>query len=118
MNNLRSALFAAGVLAVLVGFARADAIPSPAEDLLLAANGGVATQSSTAWSAPPDLGIDGNRAGGFFTDMSVTHTGPMSGPPTELPWLEVTIPAATEIGEVIVWNRTDCCRQRINPFVI
>jgi alpha-L-fucosidase len=115
MKDLRhraSALFAVAALAGLVGSVRADVVPSPPDDLLLQANGGVAAQSSTTFGAPASNANDGNRAGNFFVDGSTSHTD------FGLQWLEVKTPAANLIGKVIVWNRTDCCSERLSPFEV
>jgi alpha-L-fucosidase len=105
------------VVFALTGPARADVIPSPANDLLSQANGGVAAQDSTAFGAPASRANDGNRDGDFFgeaTDNSVSHDdGSIAG------WLEVQMPASHVLNQVDVWNRTDGnLEQRLTPFEV
>lgn len=77
MNVLRvGALLATVALAILTVPTRADVIPSPANDLLSQANGGVAAQDTTTFGAPASRANDGNRDGDFFgeaSDNSVSH---------------------------------------------
>ncbi len=74
-----------------------------------AVSGSVA-QSSTAYSAPADLAVDGN-IDGVFANASVTHTA------TELePYWEVDLGTAFAIDRARLWNRTDCCSSRLSDF--
>lgn len=72
---------------------------------------GTATQSS---ALGPDTeahnAIDGNTSGEFI-DGSVTHT--LDG---NEDWWEVDLGSVKEIRLVRVWNRTDCCSDRLHDF--
>jgi hypothetical protein len=74
---------------------------------------GFATQSSTAnWGSgtPASLAIDGDlngdRDGG-----SVAMTYRVADP-----WWEIDLGAVYELDSVTLWNRTDCCSERLNQF--
>ena len=63
---------------------------------------GKATQSSTGFSGPPALAIDGNTDGDYHTAKSTTHTLEDQGP-----WWEVDLGSTRRVDKVILWNRTD-----------
>lgn len=76
------------------------------------AKGQVATQSSTAVGGAPKRAIDGNTNGNYGA-ASVTHTA------NELsPWWQVELAAPVPVGEVVIYNRTDCCANRLNNFKV
>jgi hypothetical protein len=59
-----------------------------------------------------DRAVDGNTSGSYF-DKSISHTQ------LELnPWWYVDLGSVQDIGEVRLWNRTDCCTDRLFPFRI
>lgn len=64
---------------------------------------GTATQSSTDFSGPAILAIDGKTNGDFNAGRSVTHTAVSSDPWWELDLKE----SAGRIDRVKIWNRTD-----------
>ena len=70
-----------------------------------------ATQKSTGYDAPPSRAVDGNTDGAFFNN-SVTHTAE---PETEA-WWQVDLGASHAVDSVDVWNRTDCCSDRLKDF--
>lgn len=91
----------------------------------LAANvalSGIATQSSIdiggGSSGFADKGIDGDRNGDFYGGGSVTHT--FNGDPDPaadlFEWWEVKLDHQYPIGQIKVFNRTDCCSERLIPF--
>jgi poly(beta-D-mannuronate) lyase len=92
----------------------ANAIPI---NVALSSNGGVATQSSTIGGPGNDgqlqvasRAIDGDTNGNWFTGK-ITHTN------AELhPWWEVTLGGASLISKIDIWNRTDCCANRLDSF--
>ena len=64
---------------------------------------GTAAQSSTDFSGPANLAIDGNTNGDFHTSKSVTHTSV-----SKDPWWEVDLKdLAGSVDRVNIWNRTD-----------
>jgi len=77
------------------------------------AEGKKATQSSTAWGGTPDRAVDGNTSG-RWGDGSITHTEEN----VSQPWWQVDLGETTEIGSVELFNRTDCCSERLTDPVI
>lgn len=75
-----------------------------------------ATQSSTASSgsiiAHAGLAVDGNTNGNFFNG-SVSHTQP-----DNQAWWQVDLTAIGLIEEVHIYNRTDCCPERLNNYYV
>jgi hypothetical protein len=72
--------------------------------------GKTASQSSTAYSnsGAASLAVDGNTSG-KYANGSVTHTESDS-----YNWWLVDLGADTEIAEIRIYNRTDCCTTRLN----
>ncbi|HEX5731197.1 MAG TPA: PKD domain-containing protein [Blastocatellia bacterium] len=91
--------------------------PTPPSGTNLAL-GRPATQSSNANIANPNPGTadratDGIVYGDYFAGDSVTHTNP------ELqPWWQVDLGSSQSINSVRLWNRTDCCGERLNNFYL
>lgn len=54
-----------------------------------------------------DWAIDGNTDG-VFNNRSVASTQS-----NVEPWLQVELDGATNIDEIQIWNRTDCCPERL-----
>lgn len=54
--------------------------------------------------------MDGNTDGDF-SNGSVTHTES-----EYQPWWQVDLQASQSIGEVVIYNRTDCCSERLSDF--
>ncbi|MEP5338202.1 MAG: carbohydrate-binding protein [Algibacter sp.] len=75
-----------------------EADPDP---INLATTYGVTTQSSTAYSGPPELAIDGNTNGNYG-DGSVTHTDHDDNPK----WWQVDLQANYNIETITIFNRT------------
>lgn len=83
------------------------------------ARGKPATQSS---NVDPTLGlaskaVDGNTDGAF-SNGSVTHTSQGSAGGTANPWWEVDLGKVYRITKVVIYNRTDCCQNRLDSFQI
>ncbi|NOT60784.1 MAG: hypothetical protein HOP19_11245 [Acidobacteria bacterium] len=73
-----------------------------------------ATQSSTAWSGVPSRAVDGNTNGNYnATPPSVTHTGLDA-----QAWWHVDLGSVGTINTINVWNRTDCCANRLTNFYV
>ncbi|MFY9553129.1 MAG: discoidin domain-containing protein [Blastocatellia bacterium] len=72
--------------------------------------GKTATQSSTAFGAAASRAVDGNTNGNW-AGGSVTHTNYEN-----QPWLEVDLGNVQQIQNVKIWNRTDCCSDRLTSF--
>lgn len=79
---------------------------------------GTASQSSTGFGGLAERAIDGNRSGSYFDVQSVSHTN--NGDPDPAAGLfefwEVALDQAYNVGAVLVFNRTDCCQERLDPF--
>jgi large repetitive protein len=95
---------------VAVPSARLYAANAPSVSNL--ALGKVATQSSTGWSATAARAVDGNT-NGTFNSGSVTHTNSQG-----QPWWQVDLGASKRVDLVQLWNRSDCCADRLQNFVV
>lgn len=73
---------------------------------------GKATQASTFSDALASRAIDGNSGGEFF-GRSVTSTATQANP-----WWELDLGSEQTITTISVFNRTDCCKDRISPAKI
>ncbi|CAH1264689.1 TMEM2 [Branchiostoma lanceolatum] len=69
-----------------------------------------AYQSSVSWNGPPGLAVDGGR-GGAYHDGSCTHTDT-----EDSPWWYVDLGGTQEVDYITIFNRLDCCSDRINYF--
>ena len=72
--------------------------------------GKVATQSSTGYGGHAPRAVDGNTSGNW-SDNSVTHT---NGGAQE--WWQVDLGSVQPIESIQLWNRTDCCSNRLSNF--
>ncbi len=73
---------------------------------------GKARQSSTNTGGLAPRAIDG-RTNGNWRAGSCTHTQTEN-----KPWWEVDLGQAVPIDKIVVWNRTDCCQQRLENFTL
>ena len=71
-----------------------------------------ATQSSTGFSGVAERAIDGNTSG-IWSHGSITHTGL-----TSQPWWSAELSSQANIEEVVLWNRTNCCSNRLSDFYL
>jgi hypothetical protein len=71
-----------------------------------------ASQSSTTNGGNASRANDGNTDGNW-SKSSVTHTNS-----TAQAWWQVDLGAIKKIGEVVLFNRTDCCADRLSNFEI
>src|SRR5258708_34190913 len=75
------------------------------------AQGKIATQSSTYMSsAGASNAVDGNTDGNF-PDGSVTHTNLDANA-----WWQVDLGTPAAVSSISIWNRTDCCPDRISDY--
>ena len=70
---------------------------------------GFAKQSSDFNNAVAARAVDGNTSGHFF-NKSVTSTQPEADP-----WWELDLGKDKPVQKMLIYNRTDCCMERINP---
>ncbi|MCP3976661.1 MAG: hypothetical protein GY720_19415 [bacterium] len=82
--------------------ATADSVPS----------GSVATQSSTNSGGSASRAID-NDVSGYWDLDSVTHTSSENEA-----WWQVDMQSIIAVNEVRIWNRTDCCGDRLSDFYL
>jgi hypothetical protein len=77
------------------------------------ARGKPATQSATMYGAAgvAAVAVDGNTNGSWGAG-SVSHTD------TRSPYWQVDLESVHEISSIRIWNRTDCCRERLQGFYI
>ena len=71
---------------------------------------GIASQSSIASNGAAARAIDG-ETNGNYPSGSVTHT-----PAITDPWWEVDLQFEQPIDQITIWNRTDCCQERLEGF--
>ena len=74
---------------------------------------GTATQSTIGVEGEAKRANDGNTKGAFHLN-STTHTNGAE----DMPWWEVDLGQMQPIDAVTIWNRTDCCVERLNGFVV
>lgn len=71
-----------------------------------------ATQSSITSGGVASRAVDGNTDGNFANN-SVAHTASET-----QPWWQVDLGVVANITTIEVWNRTDCCADRIKDFYV
>ena len=71
---------------------------------------GTASQSSTAFGGSASRAIDGNT-NGVYGAGSITHTGNDPGA-----WWQVDLGEEHPLERIVLWNRTDCCSERLTNF--
>ncbi|MBN8466981.1 discoidin domain-containing protein [Corallococcus exiguus] len=72
-------------------------------------------QSSTypvAYGGSADRAVDGNTNGDYFA-LSVSATNFQAGP-----WWEVDLQGVNGIKRIELWNRTDCCAERLSSYYV
>jgi type IV pilus assembly protein PilY1 len=76
------------------------------------ASGKPTSQSSTDFGGVSSRAVDGNRDG-IFNNNSVTHTTTQY-----QPWWQVDLGTSSQISRIRIFNRTDCCEDRLANFYI
>jgi hypothetical protein len=90
-------------------FAFSGEILEPEEPINLALSG-IATQSSTNYTAAASRAIDGNTDG-IWANRSVTHTLT-----EDQPWWRVDLGEICAVSEIRIWNRTDSNTDRLSNY--
>lgn len=87
----------------------------PVKRLINASLGKNATQSTTAYNSPASNAVNGKTSGRYSTSSSndITHTKDANGS-----WWQVDLGAIYDIDKIVVWNRTDCCWDRLKDFYV
>ena len=93
-----------------VGYDLDDPGPSPVEPTNLAL-AGLASQSTTDFGGLASRAIDGNTDGAYWNN-STSHTSVSDPEPS---W-QVDLRATYDLERVVLWNRTDCCAERLSNF--
>lgn len=77
------------------------------------ARGKPASQSSTPYGSAggASAAVDGDT-NGDWNGGSVSHTD------TSAPWWQVDLGGVYDVSMIRIWNRTDCCRERLRGFHI
>ena len=98
-----------GAQAVIAGQYLSPWVVQPVSNL---ARGKSATQSSTFSGASTSRAVDGNT-NGAFNASSVTHTNYDTNA-----WWQVNLGATYQLDSIQLWNRTDCCANRLSNFYV
>ena len=75
--------------------------------------GATAAQSSTYGNGSPDLAIDGDLIGESPWSANLQHT--RSEPS---PWWKVSLAEVAILDELVIYNRTNCCTNRLKDFYV
>jgi len=86
--------------------------PSPAQLINVALDKQARQSSIYQPGVEPSRAVDGNRSGNW-AEGSVTHTQL-----ERSPWWEVDIGSIQTIRRVAIFNRTDCCPERLSDFYV
>ena len=81
------------------------------EPLPNVALGKTASQSTTAHGGVPGRAVDGNTDGAWGSG-SVTHTTE----PSQEAWWQVDLEGTHALDAIEIWNRTDCCSDRLADY--
>lgn len=72
-----------------------------------------ATQSGTQQQGDASRATDGNTNGDFWSDNSVSLTNWQA-----QPWWEIDLGEISDIEEIKIWNRTDCCMESLDNYYV
>jgi hypothetical protein len=113
-NNISGNYFVtASVGALTASFSLSNLLAGGSTQSTNLALGKAATQSSTLSgyaTAGAAAAVDGLTDGNFFNG-SVTHTNLGTNP-----WWQVDLGASAAINTMTIWNRTDCCDNRLSDY--
>ncbi len=109
-------IFVASVLGASEGSVESQTLAQVGDDpseLVNVAPEGAASQSTTRYRGVASRAIDGNTSG-VWRQRSVTHTNPTD----SLPWWGLELAESTSIDNIVLWNRTNCCSDRLADFSV
>ena len=86
---------------------RINRVGNPYEVVNVAA-GKAATQSSTWGGISASNAVDGNTNGNYFSHTDYNNQA----------WWQVDLGASYSLEEIKIWNRTDCCQERLSNFYV
>jgi hypothetical protein len=78
----------------------------------LISRGKYASQSSVGWNGVPNLANDGLYSQNY-DDKTCSHTNLEKNP-----WWKIDLGATYNVESVKVWNRADCCGERLSSLVV
>ncbi|MGW4207260.1 glycosyl hydrolase family 95 catalytic domain-containing protein [Lentzea sp. NPDC004789] len=81
----------------------------------LALNAAASQSSTYSGGGAAGRAVDGNTNGSYFSG-SVTHTSDR--PLDTNPWWQVDLGASRAVSSVTLWNRTDCCSDRLRQYYV
>ena len=96
----------------ILSLAEVDVFRSPRDLVNLARRASPLIQSSTFQGGVPSRATDGNTDGNW-SNGSVTHTQEES-----QPFWQADLGSIKDIEEIRIYNRTDCCWERLQGFAI
>jgi alpha-L-fucosidase 2 len=112
--NMRTRIIYLSAILVFIAFLLAcasnKAVRPTIENLAI---GKQSRQSSTAYGGEAKRAVDGNTSGDYYGANSVTHT---NNQPQQ--WWEVDLGKSRNITSIKIWNRTDCCAERLSNFYV
>ena len=74
--------------------------------------GRATSASSVGWGGTPGRAVDGNSDGNYYNN-SVTHT--LAEPES---WWQVDLGQSSAVQSIEVFNRSDCCSERLSDFYV
>jgi hypothetical protein len=93
-------------------FVTASVLANCTSNCVNLAQGRPATSSSVGWGGAPSRAVDGNTDGAY-SNNSVTHTlGDAQA------WWQVDLGQASAVQSVQLYNRSDCCVERLADFYV
>jgi F5/8 type C domain len=84
--------------------------PVSSQEVNVALGGTASRSAPSGFGDQPGQAIDGNRDGDWY-HFSTIVTANVPGQ-----WWQVTLAAPSVVNEVVVFNRADCCEQRLSNF--
>jgi hypothetical protein len=87
-------------------------------ELVNVAVGKTATQSSTDYKSPASNAVNDVTHGKYAANGAATNDITHTTASQKNPWWQVDLGAVYDIRKIVVWNRRDCCWERLKNFHI
>lgn len=84
----------------------------PSSQTVNLARGQTAVQSSTGWGGSAGRAVDGNTSS-VYNNGSITSTRSEASP-----WWQVDLAQSYALSHITLWNRGDCCAERLADFYV
>ena len=100
----------------VMAFNSNTACKKPTAPAVEVAKGKMARQSSTKYApnGAASFAVDGNKNGNWsWNNNSITHTKDEKDP-----WWEVDLGSVYDVSKIEIWNRRDCCWDRLQNFYL